>query len=78
LWVDCGWTTQFKGWLMKPDGLYLALMDKTLHIKEQYRPLFVAAGREEELLGLSDGEASNTRKFQMIVLTSVDCVPAEL
>jgi hypothetical protein len=80
----------FKGWLMKTDGLYLALMEKTLHIKEQFRPLFVAAGREDELTALCKGGDSDqdeatdsdvdspTRRFKMIVLTNPDCVPAEL
>ena len=104
----------FKGWLMKPDGLYLALMEKTLHLQEQYRPLFIAAGRADELEQISasassgnsagsikaDGEAKGKGGqgaggggdgkgaggagggvgggFRLIVLTTVDCVPAEL
>ena len=80
----------FKGWMMKTDGLYLALMEKTLHTKDQFRPLFVAAGREDELAKLckdSDNEEdeaidsdteSPTRRFKLIVLTNPDCVPVEL
>ena len=26
------------GWLLRPDGLYLALLGKALHVKEQHRP----------------------------------------
>ena len=68
----------FKPWLMEADGLFLALCKKTLHLAEQYRPLFLAAEREDQLAGLSDEEASPTRRFRMIVLTTVDCVPLEL
>lgn len=63
---------------MQPDGLYLALLNKTIHRAEQYRPLFLAAGREHELAGLSEDVSSPTQKFTFIVLTTMDCVPAEL
>ena len=65
----------FKPWLMQEDGLFTSLMNKTLHRAGQHRPLFVAAGRAEELERLSE---ETLMKWSFIILCKVADVPQEL